>query len=769
MYRRHSIFSIIFLRHLVLFHIFLICFLFSSPFSGFQWRAEAWTAPGSLTVMLIPPSSLRPHTDVWEKLYENSAKEASVLLTLPVDSHHVFLVDAKDGSPPPYSSSSPSSTSHWAPMGEVENEMMNNTQNHDHNGSGGDGDSLSDRAIKRILHPHQKNSTSLNSHKKREKYEEEEEEEETWAFRHRIAALNIRADHVALAAAAAAAPRDASLNAEMGNLEEPRASVRPPLPIPTFLLHPFPFISNVSDTWEVVVDDAGPVERLLHCRIPYTKSPSLVKEEEDNLIAAHESAMSTSLQVWWEEMVLPREGEGLHGNGDIFPEGPWKWYILCPFDGFYRVHSELLRAALTPTHPTIRSRRRGSEEEEEEEAEEELDRQELQKKKEEYLHRWKTCQAEAFHSHFNGAQEKFNSRDKEAEEQTLFSTTAAAGGGWEEKNPHYRWSSSLASREASLSLLEEKYVNDHSRSEWKKSGFRTSTQEKGMEEQKQKKTKKPGRLVRRRETANATASTARSQGRKKEDEKRRENEMDALVRSFENEQLRCSPSFNALLQGDANPLLKIAVTKVGEYRPQGNSGEDRTSTSRERERSDGRNMRSNDSKNSRPQWNSDLRAFEMWYPSSTPCMNDKNVSSIYTSPPPDASPMEYWSTRFVFRCRNGRGSTFAVRGDPPQPGSPPHHKHPGGLHANPPFSTSSSHNYNFRNDFPFLNHRGGGGVDEDMVEENGGGLWGIQWSISELRQKCVIEVEISSSELVCLWDSFLDQVRLNPIPCVEIQ
>lgn len=714
---------------------YALLFFSASWHEGVFLRAVAWTAPGASTVMILPAASLVPGTEVWETFYETSAKEGEVLLTLPVESYHLFLVDAKTTSmASSYPSSSPSSspppsltppTPYPPPPNATPSENTKvDASSHERPQSSRTDEFVSHETPHPTTPPRPHHGHFL-----------QESEEELSRFRHRLSTLSIRADYVARAAVATAAGHSSSPT--IRGVGTDSAQWYQPLPVPTFLCHPFSFVTNLSDTWEVIADGASPSsQRLLHCRIPYAKSPAAVLEEEAKLIAAHEEEMSQALQEWWETFVLPKGGEGLHGNGDIFLDGPWSWYLLCPSDGFYRVHSELLRLALTPTpmdrdiSSTATTAITSSSGISEGEEEEEKERRELLQKKREYLERWRTCNAiSPYHS----------DSVSEASEETTHLLAAP-----EEDTPHARRYFGALPPVTSFEEEGKQVTPPPIRREKKKQNGKSNKTE-----------NREGilgkllarRVLRRHPPTEAstlpTAKTPLTHAEREKQRKQKQKEMDALVHSFQREKLRCGPSFYHLLESDVNPLLKAAITKVGEYRPHSHREETHTPA-----------------RNSRPRWNADLRAFEMWYPSSTPCMQERTLATVSTpsstsSVSQDDAAIQYWSTRFVFRCRRGRGSTFPNDEDAPHPGAPPHHRTPGG-----PSRTA----------FDMGGRHGNDGVDEDAGKGKSGkgSPWSMSWSIAELRQKCVIEVEMASSELVCLWNSFLDQSRLNPIPCVDL-
>lgn len=112
---------------------------------------------------------------------------------------------------------------------------------------------------------------------------------------------------------------------------------------------------------------------------------------------------------------------------------------------------------------------------------------------------------------------------------------------------------------------------------------------------------------------------------------------------------------------------------------------------------------------SRPAWNPALRAWEMWYPSTQLCTElSANTTSTTTG-----TGEYYWRTRVMLKCFRERGSPI-------------------------------------------------GGKYYDLGTD-----YSPRWRVTEVRQRCLMEIELSS-DLVCLWDDYLDQLSLNPIPCVEI-
>lgn len=681
-----------------------LCIYSSSRDSTTPLWGAAWSAPGASTVMVIPPSSLVPGEDVWNTLYHASSRDAPVLLPMPLDSYHVFLVDAKN-------------------VGQSHaNASFSRT-------------TITEEKEERVrAHPlaHDGNATSPWMEKERSTDEPEEEIGEMWPLRHRISTIHMRADYVARAAAAARSPLSMlGERYEKGEIREP-----PHAYIPSFLLQPLSLVSNLSDTWEVVADDSVRFQRLLHCRVPYRKTASMVRAEEAKLIATYEESMAIALKEWWEEYVIPEGGEGLFGNGDVSGARIWTWYVLCPMDGFYRVHSELLRAAVVAHN--------GFEVEEERE------------KKEAYVERWRTCQAD-----FPYQREMAVADTTKNEPRGLQ--------GLREEDPHRPWRSPRVPFDAPLShgekeveevLVEEVLVEEENRHTPRSHLPRRTGGKSHGESHPVKKGKRLKRPAARPSDAGHSNNSMRSTKEEEEEEEeekekqKRKMEIDQAVRAFQNEHLRCTPSFHKLLESPSEPLFHIAITKVGTYRPHGTDD-------------DGDHPPLSPllpSRHSTPRWNADLRAFEMWYPSSTPCMEGRIVRPT-TTPTSSSSESDdtgrYWKTRFVFRCLKSSERPFLPDLDAPAPEAPPHHKTPGGQRQ---AGSPGSHAYS-----PWWSG-GGDGMDEDEAEGSGDtvGKGTITWSITELRQECLMEVELASSGLVCLWDSYLDQVRLNPIPCVEI-
>lgn len=121
---------------------------------------------------------------------------------------------------------------------------------------------------------------------------------------------------------------------------------------------------------------------------------------------------------------------------------------------------------------------------------------------------------------------------------------------------------------------------------------------------------------------------------------------------------------------------------------------------------------------SRPQWNAVLRSWEVWYPSTEPCSELKetgqaagNHTATKAGSPPSQAPL--WRSRVLFKCYGDRGGKT-------------------GKHHLP--------------------------IGSDGF---------LTWSVTSVRQRCLVDIEISS-DLVCLWDDYIDQLRWNPIPCVEM-
>eukprot|EP00796_Vickermania_ingenoplastis_P006747 gene6747-4840_t len=112
---------------------------------------------------------------------------------------------------------------------------------------------------------------------------------------------------------------------------------------------------------------------------------------------------------------------------------------------------------------------------------------------------------------------------------------------------------------------------------------------------------------------------------------------------------------------------------------------------------------------SRPQWNDALRAWEMWLPSTNPCTELAAPNSI------NISAHALWRTRILLKCYADRGSA----------------------------------------------EKGGYGYED--IGKDARRLW----RITEVRQRCLIEVELTS-DLICLWDDYLDHLHVNPVPCVEM-
>lgn len=701
-----------FLSSVLLLHVALVkttlilLFFFLCIYSGRRdskialWTA-AWSAPGAATVMVIPPTALVPGTEVWNTLYHASAKDAPVLLPMPLDSYHVFLVDAKNvGLSTPKASTSFTTTT---------------AETEDRDG---------------VRHPrgHDDGHPSSPRNEKGRSTDHSAKEDEMWPLRHRISTMHIRADSVAVAARRALSALASGEDAydTSGRSRDPSHAY-----IPSFLLDPLPLVSPLSDTWEVIADDSIRFQRLLHCRIPYRKTASMVREAEATIIATHEEAMATTLQAWWEERALPRGGEGLFGNGDASGAGIWSWYVLCPMDGFYRVHARLLRAAVLEHH--------GEEDEEDE----------VQRQNVAYVQRWKTCHA------------AFPYR----RETAVTDTTTNDPSGFPPGGPHFKWREGGGSGWTSDAPLlhgeddeDEDRTNPHQVEEGHHHRPRAPASSHRMS----------GRSGGGETAPAATASDAHpsstpesppeeeadDEEKKMKTKKKKKAEIDQLVRAFQEEHLRCTPSFYKLLESPSEPLFRVAITKVGDYRPSHGSGRGDSSLP--------------SSRSSRPRWNADLRAFDMWYPSSTPCMEGRTVTgdphpTATSSSPAADDARRYWKTHFVFRCRKGVEGPFPRDRDGPAPEAPPHHHTPGGPRQGGGAGGSHAYSHWWSG--------GGDGVEEDAEvdesrssEEHGT----ITWSVIERRQECVMEVELASSEVVCLWDSYLDQVRLNPIPCVEI-
>lgn len=113
------------------------------------------------------------------------------------------------------------------------------------------------------------------------------------------------------------------------------------IPIPSFLREPLPLTANLSSTWEVLIKPSS--ETLLHCRLPFPLTMEEVRAREANVLQLYGAEMADALQQWWWE----RAGsQGVYGEGEQMLTDIEQWYIVCPFEGVYRVNSGSLRSAV---------------------------------------------------------------------------------------------------------------------------------------------------------------------------------------------------------------------------------------------------------------------------------------------------------------------------------------------------------------------------------------------------------------------------------------
>lgn len=120
-----------------------------------------------------------------------------------------------------------------------------------------------------------------------------------------------------------------------------------------------------------------------------------------------------------------------------------------------------------------------------------------------------------------------------------------------------------------------------------------------------------------------------------------------------------------------------------------------------------------DAQKSEPHWNAQFRAWEMIFPGNhlqTPCTEEGNTTAE----------KRFWGTRIFLKCSRNRGSAHQQTDGFTQP------------HSESPIG--SEHSF---------------------------------WRVTPVRQQCLVELELTS-ELVCLWDDYVDQLAVNPVPCAEI-
>lgn len=556
--------------------------------------------------------------------------------------------------------------------------------------------------------------------------------------------------------------------------------------LPTFLHTPVPLECNLTDTWEVLAKPSSGT--LLHCRIPFPNSVETVRRREAEVLARHGDEMAEALSSWWRrlagekglmEWVAPgdgmyhqqasgneKNGGGLFGEGEKGITGVDAWYVFCPLQGIYKVHTRLLHDALLLTDPDARRERYAE------------------------LHQ---CEASS-HSHASAdrgeREDQHTTTSQEHKRETGVSQgdtitpgnplhnasegnreTYPSGGPSHPSKPNGKVASRGKDPQTVLEAFKRKYlrctadfqhllqVKEKKSSSSSSSLLQAAITSIGMYHEKSSRPRWntalrawemwfPSAQQCSRGSPSSTPTKSSRRTATSGEGGRDENEGTGTAHP-----LSSSSSFSSSPRWRTRVLLRC-------YRDRGRGNEESRRTRKPRKSSSSHPQAGGGGTTTRTAHGRDEedQGMEEEHGMTAPFVAlDDNADSNGNEDAPNAATrsqedkgagrdasVEEGNTKSTHPplSQSSNNNNNSTGGDGDGDGVPPD-----------PEQTDDAHNYQ---------------EEEEEEEWNVGTDHSLTWRITEVQQRCLFEVELSS-DMVCLWDDYLEQLRITPIPCVEIQ